>query len=45
VAEPRTELVVIFERAPSKEQLQLLTWGIGEWGDCGFGSFEVEPLS
>ena len=43
VAESRTELIVVFEQAPTIEQLQLLSWGIGEWGNCGFGSFVADP--
>ena len=41
VAEAGTELELNFETAPTGEHLAALSWGLGEWRECGFGAIEV----
>jgi len=41
VAEAGTELELTFNQPPTDKQLAELTWGLGEWAECGFGAVDV----
>lgn len=45
VAEPGSELEIHFAISPRSDQMALWQWGIGEWLESGFGSFQFEPLT